>query len=283
MSENNGEKKAVKVWSNDALPILRKNLYPTLTDQEFVILVGMGRRFNADPYKRQIWAVKYEKTQPASIFLARDFYRKEAQKEKTYDGHYAEAVYSNDEFRMVDGVPHHEWELKDRGELLGAYGVAYRKGIKKPFFVFAPIKEYNKNHSTWRTMPETMIKKVGEAQVLRMAFMERFEGTYDESEQAAIEAQYKVQPSRFDEKPPQVKGKQSEAASEPPSEKAIERLKEEGINIHGSEENFNNWLSFYTDGKILSVKNISTQRDYKKIWAGLRQYQNEQKEKNEQS
>lgn len=92
------------------------------------------------------------------------------------------------------------------------------------------------------------------------------------------------QKSRFDEKPPpQVKGKQSEAASEPPSEKAIERLKEEGINIHGSEENFNNWLSFYTDGKILSVKNISTQRDYKKIWAGLRQYQNEQKEKNEQS
>lgn len=45
------------------------------------------------------------------------------------------------------------------------------------------LTEYATGKSLWVTKPETMIKKVAEAQVLRMTFVEEFNGTYDESEE----------------------------------------------------------------------------------------------------
>lgn len=45
------------------------------------------------------------------------------------------------------------------------------------------MSEYNTGRSVWAQKPSTMIKKVAEAQVLRMTFQELFAGTYDESEQ----------------------------------------------------------------------------------------------------
>jgi phage recombination protein Bet len=193
---------AAAVWADNQLDMLRKNLFPHLNNQEFVLLVGMGRRFKADPYKRQIWAVKYSKDEPAAIFLARDWYRKEAQRDKAYNGHFVDAVYTGDEFEVEDGIVHHHWNLKDRGELAGAYCVTYRKGIDRPFFVYCDFKEYNKAQSTWRKLPITMMKKVPESQCLRMAFQERFEGTYDESEQIFIDTSHKEALPSFENMPP---------------------------------------------------------------------------------
>ncbi len=173
-------KNAISVWEN--LSEVRTQFAPTLTDKEFAFFVTLGKSLGANPFKREIWAVKYDQTKAASIFLGRDFYRMKAQEQPDYDGHVADAVYSNDKFMVENGIPKHSYSLTDRGTLLGAYSVVYKKSQTHPFFTFVKLSEYDKGQALWLKMKETLIKKVAEAQGLRGAFQGVFAGTYDESE-----------------------------------------------------------------------------------------------------
>ena len=172
---------AVAVW--DQLDDVRAQFAPLLTDKEFAFFVTLGKSLNANPFKREIWAVKYDKNSPASIFLGRDMYRRRAQEQPDYDGHVVDAVYSKDAFVVENGIPKHSYSLADRGVLLGAYCVVYKKNQAHPFFVFVKFSEYDKGQALWKKMGETLIKKVAESQGLRGAFQGIFAGTYDESEQ----------------------------------------------------------------------------------------------------
>lgn len=176
----------MNIWSKDKRDLIRKTFAPDLTPMEFAMFVGMGKSLGANPFLNEIWAVKYNNRE-AQIFLGRDFYRRKAQEQPNYNGHQVDAVYENDEFKMVNGKPEHTYNLKDRGDILGAYAVVYVED-REPFFNFVEFSEYNKGQSTWKEKPATMIKKVAEAQALRGAFQGVFKGTYDESEQWKIEA-----------------------------------------------------------------------------------------------
>ena len=90
-------------------------------------------------------------------------------------------------FEIENGVVKHKYSISDRGALVGSYCVVKRKGASMPVFNYVELKEYTTNKSLWITKPATMIKKVAEAQCLRMAFQSMFSGTYDESEQWEIE------------------------------------------------------------------------------------------------
>lgn len=169
------------VW--ERIEEIRALFAPTLTEREFLFFVQLGKSLRANPFTREIWAVKYDPKQPAQIFCGRDFYRRKAQEISTYDGHVVDAVYENDQFSVENGKPKHSYNLKDRGKLIGAYCVVHRKDIRNPYFVYVSIDEYDKGFSNWKIMPATMIKKVAEAQALRGAFQGVFAGTYDESEQ----------------------------------------------------------------------------------------------------
>lgn len=175
------QESAPDVW--EQIENIRALFAPSLTDKEFMFFVKLGKSLGANPFLREIWAVKYDTKQPAQIFLGRDFYRRKAQEIPMYDGHIVDAVYENDQFSVENGKPKHSYNLKNRGKLIGAYCVVHRKDIKNPYFVFVEINEYNKGLSNWKIMPATMIKKVAEAQALRGAFQGVFAGTYDESEQ----------------------------------------------------------------------------------------------------
>lgn len=182
--------KEISVWSKSEE--IRKLFAPTLTETEFNMFMGLGRALNANPFTREIWAVKYDAGKAASIFCGRDFYRRKAQEQPSYDGHTVEVIYEEDDFKMIDGEPHHSFNLKTRKKILGAYCIVRRKGIKQPYVAMVKMSEYDKGFSNWQKMPETMIKKVAEAQGLRGAFQGLFAGTYDESEQ--WEAEKKTEP-----------------------------------------------------------------------------------------
>ena len=166
------------VWQK--IPIIKATFAPTLTEPEFAMFVGLGKSLGANPFNREIWAVKYGGS-AAQIFLGRDFYRRKAQEQPNYKGHQVDAVYSNDEFAMVNGIPHHKYKITDRGVLVGAYCVVHKTDCQ-PYHVFCELSEYDSNQSNWKTKKATMIKKVAEAQGLRGAFQGVFSGTYDESE-----------------------------------------------------------------------------------------------------
>lgn len=173
----------VSVWTDEKKLIEIKDLLaPKLTANEFALLVNMGKATGLNPFLREIWAVKYDDKSPAQVFIGRDGYRKVAQSNPDYDYHVVDSVYEKDSFSRESDEVKHAYSLNDRGALVGAYCTVKRKNASKPCFVFVKLNEYSTGKALWATKPETMIKKVAEAQGLRMAFQSLFAGTYDESE-----------------------------------------------------------------------------------------------------
>ena len=206
-------------WQNQQqLNFIRNHLVQgSLTDNEWALFVGIAKRTNMNPLLREIYAIKYktkygEKTQ---IFISRDGYRKAAQAHPQYESHSVFSVYENDQLAFNEqGIPKLTPNLKNRGALVGAIAWCKRKNSTDPNCAgLIPLQEYNTQKSNWAKMPDTMIKKVAESQILRQTFQEIFLGTYDESERDQIEQAAKsVQPkaipveaARLPQNPPPMK------------------------------------------------------------------------------
>jgi phage recombination protein Bet len=158
-----------------------------LSEVEFATFIELGKATQLNPFLKEIWVVKYDEKSPASIFIGRDGYRKAAQRDPEYDFHEADAVYSNDKFKRnsITGDIQHEYNLKDRGELLGAYCIVKRKSSERPSYTWVKLSEYSTGKSLWNPhtgKPETMIKKVAECQGLRACFQDLLGGTYSQEE-----------------------------------------------------------------------------------------------------
>jgi len=193
------------MWDNkEQLQEIRKLFAPKLTDTEFQFFIGLGKASRLNPFTKEIWAVKYGTDKdgndnPAQVFIGRDGYRKAAQAHPDYDFHQADAVYENDKFSVVDGIPRHEYSLVNRGKLIGAYCIAKRHKSSRPIYVFCELNEYSTGQSLWAEpvwkdnkyggkykqggKPATMIKKVAESQCLRACFQDLLGGTYAEEEE----------------------------------------------------------------------------------------------------
>lgn len=162
-----------------------------LTEMEFKALVGIGRATGLNPFRKELWAVKYNANQPAQIFIGLNGYRIGARRHPDYEYHQVDAVYSEDKFERVGGEIVHRAGFSNRGKLVGAYCVVKLKSSSKPTYVTVTMDEYNQNQSLWKTKPETMIKKVAECQGLRQAFPEIFSGTYSDAEMPPAPMQLK--------------------------------------------------------------------------------------------
>lgn len=185
-------------WSKKEVLDEIKNLFAKeLTNVQFEMYCGIAKTLDLNPFKREIFAVPFKGE--CNFIIARDAYRRNAQRQSDYDYHQSECVRANDEFRIVNGEIQHSFGLKDRGEIVGAYGICKRKASSKPSYVWITAEEYGKKKfGCWVTLPETMIKKVAEAQVLRMVFQELFAGTYSEDENELMQSGIFTQ-SRTDE------------------------------------------------------------------------------------
>lgn len=184
------------IWSDEnKLREIRKLVSPSapLTDIEFSFMTQLGQATQLNPFMREIWAVKYKQGTPAQIFIGRDGYRKAAQRQKDYEYHQVNAVYSKDEFNIINDEIHHKFGFSNRGDLMGAYCIVKRKSSSKYTYVMVTMDEYDSNQSLWKSKPETMIKKVAEAQALRQAFQEVLAGTYSDAELPdAVQPEFKI-------------------------------------------------------------------------------------------
>lgn len=169
-------------WENKENLIAIKNIYgKSLSDPEWNIFLEIGKSTGLNPFLREIWAVKYGNAE-AQIFIGRDGYRTAAVGTPDYDGHVVGSVYENDDYSVDRGHVTHKYNMTNRGKLIGAYCSVYRKSISIPSHVFVLLSEYNTGKSVWSGKPETMIKKVAEAQAFRMSNPSKFNGTYSEYE-----------------------------------------------------------------------------------------------------
>jgi len=147
-------------FSPTEIALIKNIAAPKCTDDEFKLLLYQARTYKLDPLLKQIWAVKYTDSKPASIFAGRDGFLAIAHRSGAFDG-------------MESGF------RKEGMEVIG-WAKVYRKDMSHPFCVEVNMKEYNRNQGTWLTHGTTMIVKVAEAQALRKAF--QISGIYSPDE-----------------------------------------------------------------------------------------------------
>jgi phage recombination protein Bet len=149
-----------KEFSANEIALIKNIAAPKCTDDEFKLLLYQARTYNLDPLLKQIWAVKYTDSKPASIFAGRDGFLAIAHRSGVFDG-------------MESG-------FRQEGTNVIGWAKVYRKDMSRPFSVEVNMKEYNRNQGTWLTHGTTMIVKVAEAQALRKAF--QISGIYSPDE-----------------------------------------------------------------------------------------------------
>lgn len=262
------ESEAVQKFADSVLDVwndkqkIKALCAPDLTQPEFDFFVSLGIALKANPFKREIWAIKYDKSRPASIFVGRDFYRKVAQEQGDYNGHTSQAVFSGDDFQfdLSAGLPIHKYKPgADRGQLLGAYGIAWKKGVHRPFYVYVPFEEATKGQSTWKSQPVTMVEKVAEARVLRMAWQGLFAGTYAEGEEI-IESPDVISPEEKAKEVEQIKAD----SKRKPTEQEIDSLLAKAEKVMNGKE-LNSLIHTVSKGKCTSVDSILTMAGYRAI------------------
>ncbi len=163
-------------YDREKLQLIRDMFAKGASDNEFGVMIELARKYQLDPFARQIWLVKYGDN-PAQIFCGRDGYLAIAHRSGQFDG-----IQSGS--RIVDD------------ELIGWCKV-YRKDMSHPIEVEVYASEYSTGKNLWRDKPRTMIQKVAEAHALRRAFS--ISGLYSPEE---IDTGDRPEPRYVSEVPP---------------------------------------------------------------------------------
>lgn len=155
-------------YSSAQVDLVKNTVAKGATDDELHMFLYLAKQYNLDPFKREIWFVKYGKD--ANIMTSRDGYLKYAQQNPDFIGLASFVVREGDIFE-IDASEYkiaHKFGLK-RGKIMGAWARCERKGMK-PFICYVEFSEYKKNTQIWNTYPSAMIQKVAESFVLKRAF-----------------------------------------------------------------------------------------------------------------
>lgn len=153
--------------------ITNNNQYITKGEIALFIETAKYRRLN--PFLGQLYLVKYDGSKPAQTVVAKSAMLIIAEEHPAYDGMEHGIIVKNTNGEITDRVGC----ISYAGEtVIGAWAKVYRKDRSKPFEERIDITEYNKNQSTWRSMPKTMIDKCAQAKALRTAFPKQLGGLY---------------------------------------------------------------------------------------------------------
>ena len=149
------ENKLEKVTDNSLNSYLTSmGLAAKLNEKEKNQFLEISKAYNLNPFKREIYCVKYGDT--LSIIVGYESYIKRAERSGLLDG----------------------WSIKTEGvgNDLKAIVTINRKDWRLPFVHETYFREYVQNNRFWKEKPITMIKKVAIAQAFRMAFSSEIGG-----------------------------------------------------------------------------------------------------------
>jgi phage recombination protein Bet len=195
------------VWNEEQVALVKRTVAKDATNDELKMFMHLSGKYNLDPFAKEIWFLKMGGT--PTITTSRDGYLKIANEHPAFDGLASDVVYAKDSFSKTPEGVNHTYGVGERGAILGAYALIFRKDRKFPIYVFAPMKDYQKPSNIWKTYPHAMILKVAEAMALKRAFslsglvtVEEL-GTPDTKE--TVDAQFTpVQPEKETQAPTQV-------------------------------------------------------------------------------
>jgi len=157
-------------YSPEEIAVIKKTVAKNTTDAELALFAKTCKTLDLNPFNKEIWCYKDNKGN-LLVFTGRDGFLSKAQSNHAFNGIRSSEVCEEDEFEIdiANNKIKHTFGKGDRGKILGAYAIAFRKD-GEPTIEYADIKNYDKNQFTWNTHKAAMIKKVAETNALKKGF-----------------------------------------------------------------------------------------------------------------
>ena len=136
-------------------------------DQDIVQFMQICRFNTLNPFIGEAYLVKYDASAPAQMVVSKEALMKRAEANEHYKGYKAGVIvkHKDGDVERMEGA----FKLPD-DLLLGGWAEVYRDDKDVPAKITVSMAEYDRNQSTWKKMPCTMIRKVAIAQAMREAF-----------------------------------------------------------------------------------------------------------------
>lgn len=165
------------------LEVIRNSIAPTASDQEFLLFAHKAASYGLDPFKNEIFFIKYGNQ--ARIQFAAEAYLSKAREQEGFQPPDTQMVHENDEFRAVKDAETKETKILKheisfpRGKIIGAYSIAYRDGYM-PVTVLMDIDEVShmftgQNKDNWNKWTSDMFGKHVQQRALKKQYGLSFE------------------------------------------------------------------------------------------------------------
>ena len=162
-------KKPEDIWTRTQIDTIRNTVAVGANDNELSMFLNIAAKYELDPFLREIWFANMGNRN--TIMTGRDGYLKIANRDPNFDGMKSDVIHANDRFLKDGDDIKHAYNMQNRGAIVGAYAIVYRKDRTHPTFCYAPFSEYNKGgRGVWGQYPSAMIIKVAETMALKRAF-----------------------------------------------------------------------------------------------------------------
>ncbi|MBU5406653.1 recombinase RecT [Paraeggerthella hongkongensis] len=160
------------------LEVIRTSIAPTANDQEFLLFAHKAASYGLDPFKNEIFFIKYGNT--ARIQFAAEAYLSKAREKEGFQPPDTQMVHENDEFKIAMNKETKEMEVVQheigfpRGKIIGAYSIAYRDG-HRPVTVIMDIDEVShmftgQNKDNWNKWTSDMFGKHVQQRALKKQY-----------------------------------------------------------------------------------------------------------------
>lgn len=187
-----------EAFKPEVIQVIRNSFAPTSTDQEFLLFAHKAASYGLDPFKNEIFFIKYGNT--ARIQFAAEAYLSKAREKEGFQPPDTQMVHENDEFKVAMNSETKELEVVQheigfpRGKIIGAYSIAYRDG-HRPVTVIMDIDEIShmftgQNKENWKKWTSDMFGKHVQQRALKRQYGLEFEDlTIQQGNEGAPEPQ----------------------------------------------------------------------------------------------
>lgn len=160
---------------DEMVETIKQTVAKGATDAELQMFLAVCKRYELDPFAKEVFFIKEKPSEPGRIQAGRDAYLAIANRHPAYEGMTSDVVYAGDTFRRTEAGVDHQYDFASRkGTIIGAYAIVYRSDRRIPSYSFARFSEYApaepKGWSPWHKFPSAMIQKVAETAALKKAF-----------------------------------------------------------------------------------------------------------------
>ncbi|MGP4038354.1 RecT family recombinase [Gracilibacillus sp. D59] len=167
-----------EAFKPEVLKVIRNSIAPTANDQEFLLFAHKAASYGLDPFKNEIFFIKYGNT--ARIQFAAEAYLSKAREKEGFQPPDTQMVHENDEFKIAMNKETKEMEVVQhevgfpRGKIIGAYSIAYRDG-HRPVTVIMDIDEVShmftgQNKDNWKKWTADMFGKHVQQRALKKQY-----------------------------------------------------------------------------------------------------------------